>query len=195
MSVSSEGTPNNPQDPFHYAPRRTNPRLSSVSASTGETPFDRPARPELVRRATTPSSSLSAELEQAVFESLRRQMDPEIIPEPPAVEGRFWRRAWLGVGAAVGVAATAAALFVTLATRDESGASFPAVAASTAQDDATKPALAQFRSLIAANSANAANTANAANEDNQAGTHEQSERLLRQFMQWRQKTNLGDQAR
>jgi hypothetical protein len=194
MSGLSEGTPNNPQDPFHYAPRRTNPRLSSVGASIGETPFDRPARPELVRRVT-PSSSLSAELEQAVFESLRRQMDPEIIPEPPAVEGRFWRRAWLGVGAAVGVAATAAALFVTFATRDESGASLPAVAASTAQDDATKPALAQFRSLIAANSANAANTANAANEDNQAGNHEQSERLLRQFMQWRQKTNLGDQAR
>ncbi len=89
MSAMSEETPTNPQDPLHYAPRRTNARpelrLSSVSSTVGETQFDRSAKPETVRRPP----SLSAELENAVFESLRRQMDPEVVPEPPGVEGRL----------------------------------------------------------------------------------------------------------
>jgi hypothetical protein len=186
MSALSEDGPSNPQDPFHYAPRRTSSRpdlrLSAVSSAVGETSFDRPSRPELVRRAQSPSA-LSAELENAVFESLRRQMDPEVIPEPPGMDGRLWRRAWLGIGAAIGVAAIAAALFVTLAPQGDSTASY-AAASSTAQDDATKPALAQFRSLIVANDGG-----------DQAITHEQSERMLQEFMLWRQKAGAGEQAR
>jgi len=191
MSALSEENPTSPQnppqqDPLHYAPRRSSlrsePRLSTINATMGETSFDRAAKPELVRRAQSPSA-LSAELENAVFESLRRQMDPEIIPEPPAIEGRWWRRAWLGVGAAVGLAAIAAALFVTLAPRYESAVSFAAAASQPAQNDATNPALAQFRSLIAAN------------DGDHAITHEQSDRLLQQFMLWRQKVAAGDQAR
>jgi hypothetical protein len=185
----SEETPTNPQDPLHYAPRRSNPRpelrLSSVSSAAGETPFDRPSRPELVRRAQTSPSSLGAELEDAVFESLRRQMDPQVIPEPPGVEGRLWRRAWLGVGAAVAVAAIAAALFVTLAPREEAGPSSFAAAAPPppAQDEATKPALDQFRALMAASG-----------DGDQAVNREQSDKLLKQFMLWRQKSGAGDQA-
>jgi hypothetical protein len=186
MSALSEETPTNPQDPLHFAPRRTSLRpelrLSTVSSTIGETAFDRPSRPELVGRASPSPTSLSAELEQAVFESLRRQMDPEVIPEPPGIDGRLWRRAWLGVGAAVAIAAVAATLFVTLTPRDEAGAFFT-TAASPAQDDATRPALAQFRSLIAAS------------DGEQSVTHEQSERLLQQFMQWRQKVDAGEPAR
>jgi len=88
------------------------------------------------------------------------------------------RRAWLGIGAAVGIAAIAAAAFATLTSHD--GTSL-AVAA-PAQDDAAKPALAQFRSLIVAS------------DGDQTFTHEQSERLLQQFEQWRQKADAGDQA-
>jgi len=190
MSAMSEETPTNPQDPLHYAPRRTNPRpelrLSTVSSAAGETAFDRPSRPELVRRPPSPSS-LSAELEDAVFESLRRQMDPQVIPEPPGMEGRLWRRAWLGVGAAVAVAAIAATLFVTLAPREEAGAAAASLAATAAPppapDDATKPALDQFRALMAASG-----------DGDQAANREQSDRLLKQFMQWRQKSGVGDQA-
>src|SRR5271166_871342 len=150
MSVLSEEGPTNPQsppqqDPLHYAPRRTSPRpdlrLSTVSAAVGETPFDRTSKPELARRAPPPPTSLNAELEQAVFDSLRRQMDPEVVPEPPALDGRLWRRAWLGVGAAVGVAAIAATLLVTLTPHDDAGTPFAAAASSPAQDDAAKPAL------------------------------------------------------
>jgi hypothetical protein len=185
MSAVSEESPSDPQNPLHYAPRRTGRpdlRLSTVSSTVGDTPFDRPSKPELVRRAPPPPSSLSADLEHAVFESLRRQMDPEVIPEPPGIEGRLWRRAWLGVGAAIAVAAIAATLFVTFTSRDEAGTAL-AAAPSSVQDDATKPALAQFRSLIAPG------------EGDQAVNHEQSEKLLRQFMQWRQKADAGDQAR
>jgi hypothetical protein len=181
MSVLSEEPPTNPQDPAHYAPRRTSPRadlrLSSVSSTVGETPFDRAAKPE--RRAP----SLSAELENAVFESLRRQMDPEVVPEPPGIEGRLWRRAWIGVGAAVAVAGLAAGLFVTLAPREETGPSFAGAAAASAQEDANNPALAQFRGLIAAG------------ESDQGLSHDESERILKQFMLWRQKAGAGNQAR
>src|ERR1700751_1314012 len=104
MSALSEETPTNPQDPLHFAPPRPSLRpelpLSTVSSTIGETAFDRPSRPELVGRASPPPTSLSAELEQAVFESLRRQMDPEVIPEPPGIEGRLWRGAWVPGGGA-----------------------------------------------------------------------------------------------
>ncbi len=192
MSAMSEETPTNPQDPLHYAPRRTNARpelrLSSISSNVGETPFDRAAKPEQVRRAPPTPPSLSAELENAVFESLRRQMDPEVVPEPPGVEGRMWRRAWIGVGAAVGVAAIAATLFVTLAPHDEAAPSFAAAAPAAVPEDATKPALAQFRSLIQASGGD-----QSANHE-QAANHEQSEGLLKQFMLWRQKVDAGDKA-
>jgi hypothetical protein len=192
MSAMSEETPTNPQDPLHYAPRRTNTRpelrLSSVSSNVGDTPFDRPVKPELVRRAPPTPPSLSAELENAVFESLRRQMDPEVIPEPPGVEGRLWRRAWIGVGAAVGVAAIAATLFVTLAPHDDAAPSFAAAAPASVPEDANKPALSQFRTLIQASGGD-----QSANHE-QAAHHEQSEGLLKQFMLWRQKVDAGDKT-
>ena len=189
MSVMSEEPPTNPQDPLHYAPRRSNPRpelrLSNVSSAVGETPFDRAPKPEPVRRVPPPPPTLSAEIENAVFESLRRQMDPEVVPEPPAVETRVGRRAWLGIGAGIGVAAIAAALFVAFAPREEAGGSFAAATPAPAQDDAMKSALEQFRALMAASN----------DGGDQAITREQSERLLKQFMLWRQKADAGDQAR
>jgi hypothetical protein len=197
MSVLREDSPIDPQDPRHYAPRRTSPRaelrLSTVSAAVGETAFDRSSKPELVRRAPPPTS-LSAELEHAVFQSLQRQMDPEIIPEPPMTDGRLWRRAWIGVGAAVAAAAIAATLLVVLTPHDDSGASL-AAASSSAQDDATKPALAQFRALLGANNGDqTVNHEQSVNRE-QSVNHEQSDQLLQQFMQWRQKSDAGDQAR
>jgi hypothetical protein len=187
MTVLREDSPIDPQDPRHYAPRRTSPRaelrLSTVSAAVGETAFDRPSKPEPVRRAPATPTSLSAELEHAVFQSLHRQLDPEVVPEPPVTDGRLWRRAWIGVGAAVAVAAIAATLLVMLTPHDDSGASPAAAASSPAQDDATKPALTQFRALLGTN------------DGDQAISHEQSDRLLQQFMQWRQKSDAGDQAR
>jgi hypothetical protein len=178
MSVLSEDIPTNPQDPLHYAPRRTAPRpelrLSSVSATVGETPFERLSRFEPAGRPPPPPSSLNAELEQAVLESLRRQMDPEVIPEPMSLEPAP-HRAWLAIFAGVGTAAIAALLMIAFVTQGDIGALFSPPPAPQAQEEAPKPALAQFRSLL--NSS----------DGNQAFTREQSQRLLEQFVQWRQK--------
>ena len=182
------------QDPLRYAPRRAGERpelrLSAVSSRVGETAFDRLSKLEPARRPLTPPSSLSAELENAVFESLRRQMDPEVIAEPPGfAQEQTRRRRWLAAASAVGVAAVAAALFVTFmpASPDNTAGFLAAVAPSglsqSRDDNGSKPALAQFRSLLVTG------------EGNQTITHEQSEKLLKQFEQWRQKPDAGDQAR
>jgi hypothetical protein len=185
MSVLSEDNPTNPQDPLHYAPRRTGPRpdlrLSTVSTSVGETPFDRPSRFEPARRAPSPSSALNAELEHAVFESLRRQMDPEVLPEPISLEPSRYR-AWLAIFAGVGAAGIAAMLISILVPHGDIGALFSLSSASVAQEEAPKPALAQFRSLV--NSS----------DGEQTFSSEQSDRLLQQFVQWRQKAD-GPAAR
>ena len=119
MSVLSEQDPTNPQHPLHYAPRRPNGRseirLSTVSSTVGETHFDRLTKLETARRPPSPSSSLSAELESAVFESLRRQINPEAIPELPAfTQERTRRRGILLGAAAVGIAAVGEPGFVDL---------------------------------------------------------------------------------
>ena len=76
MSVFSEQEPTNPQDLSHYAPRRRGERsgvhLRTVTSSVGETKFDRPFRVDASSSPFAPSvSSLDAQLEEAIGESLR----------------------------------------------------------------------------------------------------------------------------
>jgi hypothetical protein len=77
----------------------------------------------------------------------------------------------------VALASVAALLFVTVYPREQdTGRSFaaaPTTAPARQADD--KPALSQFRALVNANAGG------------QNFTHEQSERLLQQFVQWQQK--------
>jgi hypothetical protein len=184
MSAMSEESPtppptNNPQDPLYYAPRRPSERVEPRLATVNE----RAARAE-ASRPLPPSAALSARLESAVYESLRRQMEPEIVAEPKDFHRQGTRRTLIaiasGVAAALAVASVAALLFVTIYPKEmDIGRPF-ASAAQPAQtqsqtDDTSKPALSQFRALVAANSGS------------QNFTHEQSERLLQQFVQWRQK--------
>jgi hypothetical protein len=193
MSAMSEEQPappptGNPQDPLAYAPRRTGeraePRLASVNERAA---FERASRGETTRPLPT-SAALSARLESAVFESLRRPVEPQIVPEPKDFRRHDTRRTLIaiasGVGAALAVASVAALLFLTVYPRErESGQPFAAAApqvASRPTDDATKPALSQFRALVAASAGG------------QNFTHEQSERLLQQFVQWRQKAASPD---
>jgi hypothetical protein len=107
-------------------------------------------------------------------------MEPEIVPEPKDLKRQGTRRILIavasGVAAALAVASVAALLFVTVYPREiDVGRPFAAAAppASSQADD--KSALSQFRSLVNANTGG------------QNFTHEQSERLLQQFVQWRQK--------
>jgi hypothetical protein len=178
MSAMSEESPlppaSDPQDPRYYAPRRPAERTEPRLATVNERAFQR-ARDEKLPA----SPELSVKLENAVYESLRRHMEPEVVPEPIDYRGQSTRRTLIavatGVGAALAVASVAAFLFVTFYPKEEAGHSFAATAQPAAVGD-DKPALSQFRALVNAGS------------DGQTFTHEQSEQLLRQFVQWQQKT-------
>jgi hypothetical protein len=107
-------------------------------------------------------------------------MEPEIVPQPNDTKRLGTRRTLIaiasGVAAALAVASVAALLFVTVYPREQdTGRSFAAAAQPAAATD-DKPALSQFRALVNANTGG------------QSFTHEQSERLLQQFVQWQQKT-------
>jgi hypothetical protein len=180
MSAMSDESPlpptSNPQDPRYYAPRRPSERVEPRLATVNER-----ARAE-TSRTLPASAALNARLENAVYESLRRQTEPEVVPEPKDFTRQGTRRTLLaiasGVGAALALASVAALLFITIYPREQdAGRSFaatPQPAAQSRQAD-DKPALSQFRALVNANSGG------------QNFTHEQSERLLQQFVQWRQK--------
>src|ERR1700760_4189924 len=178
MSAMSDESPlpptSNPQDPRYYAPPRPGgrgePRLATVSER---------ARAE-TSRTLPASAALNARLESAVYESLRRQTEPEVVPEPKVFTRQGTRRTLIaiasGVGAALAVASFAALLFVTVYPREQdSGRPFAATTQPPAAPD-EKTALSQFRALVNANTSG------------QNFTREQSERLLQQFVQWRQKT-------
>jgi hypothetical protein len=192
MSVPSEQPDersSSPQDPLHYAPRRfaerIEPRLAAVGGDTQ--PSERTSRPDHSSRAISPSS-LNAKLENAVYESLRRQMEPEMVPEPADFKRERSQRALIGVvigvAAAIVVSATVAVVFVTMFPSSKeriSGASFATAPSQQRQAaDTSKPALSEFRALLVAP------------EGGQSLSHEQSERLLQQFVQWRQKADSTD---
>jgi hypothetical protein len=180
MSALSEQGPTTPNDPLHYAPRRLRERETSLS-SLIEANRDA-ARPSL------PPTSLDASLENAVYQSLRRPLEPEIMPDPETFTRGGGRSKALYGAAAVGVSAIAALFFVYMvhASQEPDAASFAAAVQSmktqpTPQGDAASGgALAEFRGLLAAPDAN------------QPASHEESEKLLHQFVQWRQKAGATD---
>jgi hypothetical protein len=188
MSVPSEQPPTDPQDLLHYAPRRLGERPEPRLAAVNETPLERQVGADSAARLPVSPAALNSKLESAVFESLRRQMDPEAVAEPADFRHTRSQRAVMGVvigvAAAVVVAAAIAVAFVTIFPRDkDAGTSFatsaPPAPSSLSQqrpaDERSQSALSQFRPLLAGG------------EAERAFTHEQSERLLQQFVQWRQK--------
>jgi len=159
-----EQDPPNPSDPLYYAPRRLRERL--------EPPLN-----------SEPSSSSSS----SVYQPLPRSLDPEVMQEVTALaRDHVDRRKALFGAAAIGVSALAA-LFVVLmvhaSQKPDAGASFAAAVQSLKStqpqqgDGGSKPTLSEFRGLLAST------------EAGQAAPHEQSEKLLQQFMQWRQKAD------
>jgi hypothetical protein len=168
----------NPQDPQYYAPRRPSERVEPRLASVNARALERASRSEPSR--TLPASALSARLEGAVYESLRRQVEPEAVPEPNDTNRLGTRRTLIaiasGVAAALAVASVAALLFFTLYPKEaDLGRPFASAAPPAPSQTDDKSALSQFRALVNANTGG------------QNFTHEQSERLLQQFVQWRQK--------
>jgi hypothetical protein len=195
MSVFNEQEPTSPQDLLHYAPRRrsgserSGTYLRPSASPVGETKFDRPFRTDASSSPFAQPASLDAGLEDAIGETLRRHLAPQVMPEPTFGQQRSRRRnnsltVGAGIAVAVGLAA-AAALFVVKVlpvSRDFSTSSGIAAAAEFAVaplDHAAKPAPSQSRS------------ASASADGDQTLTHEQSEQLLDRFVQWRQKTDAA----
>ena len=194
MSAANEESPSkDPLDALYALSRRPTeraepPRLAAVS----EPPIARVPRPETLR----PMTSLSERLENAVAASVavpmsvpvRRPFEPEVVPEPVDFKSEGRRRALIasviGVGAAVAVASVVALLFVNIFPKDRDpdqsfAAAVPAAQARPANDTAKAP-LSQVRAPVVAS------------DSGQNLNHEQSERLLQQFVQWRQKAASTD---
>lgn len=200
MSELSEQEQVASQDPLNYAPRwlREKPEQRPTAAPNAEPRAERETKVESAGRAVTRTASLDRQLENAVYESLRHSLDPEVMPEPPGFGRGSRERKTLGsfagrVAVAIGVSAVVALFFVimTPASRQpDAGSSLAttlesltaAVARPGQSDDASKPALAEFKSLLAS----------PPEPSGQLANQRQSEQLLQQFMTWREKGNPND---
>jgi hypothetical protein len=198
MSSLSDQDHLNPNDQLYYAPRWLRERAEPVPAA--------PALPEKrsqsVARPNTPPHSFDALLEEAVAESLRHPLDPEVMHEPPGFVRELDRRmAILSVAgrfaAAIGVSAIVALFFVIMVPASRDYAKQPDGDASSVtgilqsvrtalsqprqRDDELKPALSEFQAILASPSPQAAPAP-------QPVAREESESsLLQSFVQWQQK--------
>jgi hypothetical protein len=198
MSSLSEQDHLNPNDQLYYAPRWLRERSEPSSPASVPSPSVEKKSESLVR-SNSSSHSFDALLEEAVAESLRHPLDPQVMNEPPGFVRELDRRmAILSVAgrfaAAIGVSAVVALFFVIMvpASRDysrqpdadnSSVSGFlqslkTALSQPRQKDDDAKPALAEFQAILASPPA-APPPATV--------TREESETLLQQFVQWQQK--------
>jgi hypothetical protein len=184
-----------PHEPLYYAPnswlKRLRPPSSPLPPSFATPTTERTARP-LNDEATSPDA-LEAELEHAVYEALRRPRDPMDIAEPSGSLGDLDRRIRLisiagRLAIAIGVSAIVALILVSMSPglRDTTGQAAEASAGSVqpvkaalnhlppGNEDAT-PALCELQTILGPP------------QSQPAVTHEQSDALLQQFMQWRER--------
>lgn len=191
MSTLSSDDHLSPQNPLYYAPRRLREKSQSSSNSFAETKIDRLKR--LASTSTPPA--FDTMLEDAVAQALRHPLDPEVVPEPHEFSGeRDQRKSVLRVvslsAAAIGVAAGAALVFVVLvpvsqdhARQSDNLTSIAgimnsvkaALSPSRQKDEDAMPDVSEFQTILASSRAE------------QPVTHEQSETLLQQFLQWQKK--------
>jgi hypothetical protein len=174
--------PLSPNDPAYYAPRVPRDADPARLPKLGETRSYRPPAMSIT------DTTLDGQLENAVFESLRHPLDPEAVEEPAEDQ----RGALLGVvgrfAAAVGAAAFVALLFVIVIPSLRQQSADPSAAevidsmksALSKTEAAAKPREAQpsseLQSILASSPEGGAQV-----------SHEESEALLKQFMQWQQK--------
>ena len=191
MSSVSEHDHLNPNDPAYYAPVWMRERADSRSSLSRET------RSEPVRSPISSPASLDMQLKNAVSDALWHPLDPEVIHEPPGLADQNRRAALLSVtgrfAAAVGVSAIVALFFVIIlpASRLPDGGSATsgilqsmksALLQPGRRGDESRPAITDFQTLVSA-------------QTSQPATHAQSEQLLQQFLQWRQKPNSAEVPR
>jgi hypothetical protein len=117
MSALSEQEQVGREDPLHYAPRWLREKPEQRFAVIEELRPAQEKRPENLPRPMSAPSPLDSQLETAVYESLRRQLDPEVMEEPTGLARELDRRdALFGVAGrfalAIGVSAIVAVFFV-----------------------------------------------------------------------------------
>lgn len=199
MSSLSEQDPLNPNDQLYYAPRWLRERTEALPSSPEKKPESVARTSESVTRPVAPPHSFDALLEEAVAESLRHPLDPEVMNEPPGFVRELDRRmAILSVAgrfaAAIGVSAIVALFFVIMVPASRDYARQPdgdpasvsgmlqslktALSQPRPRDDEAKPALSEFQAILASPPPQ---------QQQPAAGHEDSEVLLSQFMQWQQK--------
>ena len=198
MSSLSDQDHLNPNDQLYYAPRWLRERAEPLPAS----PAPPEKRSQSVARPNTLPHSFDALLEEAVAESPRHPLDPEVMHEPPGFVRELDRRmAILSVAgrfaAAIGVSAIVALFFVIMVPASRDYAKQPDGDASSVtgilqsvrtalsqprqRDDELKPALSEFQAILASPSPQAAPAP-------QPVAREESESsLLQSFVQWQQK--------
>ena len=185
-----------PNDPEYYAPPRwlrdrPEPRSLRERLAEAEAARASSMTPEAARASfITPPGSLDTKLESAVSKALWHKLDPEVIQDSPQLTSDLARRKALFTvagrfAAAVGVSAAVALFFVIMipAARQSDNGTLAGIVQSVkamviqprARDEATKPAVAEFQSILTAA------------QNSQPVTPEQSGELLQQFVQWRQK--------
>jgi hypothetical protein len=208
MSALSEEEPVGREDPRHYAPRwlREKPeqRFSVIEELR---PQER--RPENLPRSMSAPSPLDAQLEGAVYESLRRQLDPEVMEEPSGLARELDRRdALFGVAGrfalAIGVSALVAVFFVfmipashqpnpaaSLAGTIEQMKAALSMTPGPQRDDANASPIANTSANVSKVTTTNVNVSEPpavrASDDTTPVKDEQSEKLLQQFMKWQQK--------
>ncbi|MGZ3361411.1 MAG: hypothetical protein ACXU84_18965 [Xanthobacteraceae bacterium] len=190
-SLSEQENDNlNPNEPAYYAPRWLRDRSDARPAAARE------AAAEPMRNLSPSPASLDTQLEKAVSNALWHPLDPEVIHEPPGLAEELDRGSALitvagRFAAAVGVSAIVALFFVIMvpASRlpDNGGSSGIMRSIKSAllqpgqRDDTAKSAISEFQPILAAAQSN--------QPASQPAAREQSDQLLQQFMQWRQKPN------
>src|SRR5882724_6705606 len=188
MSVANESEPVGLHDPMHYAPRRLREEREQRLAAADDIRPLREKRPETVGRTISPLTPLDSPMENAAYEFLHPPLDADAMSETRALVREMERRGSLfGVTvrmvAAIGIAAIIALFFVVMVPTARQPDSMQSSTAALTQhyqsEYVPRPALAEFRSLLASG-----DTAQAAEREQ---PEKESDKVLQQFLQWRQK--------
>ncbi|MBV9560221.1 MAG: hypothetical protein JOY90_07140 [Bradyrhizobium sp.] len=199
MSVDGRPEQRSPQDPIQYAPRRTRESPAKLPSDAGGAELRSqgnlvPAA-GLFQRAMVPASHF------LFREALRRPLDAQALAELSALAREYEGSPMLfgsvaRLVAAVGFSAVVALLVAIMMPgfRQADTASFPAAKVQQysaapsvrsqdqrSSDEAAKPAITEFRSLLARSG-----------EPTAPADRDQSNKLLQQFMQWQKKTPAED---
>lgn len=176
VPANSNTTATDPIDALSSLVRRTSERAEPRLAAVSEKPLPRMPRTDLRTDlridALRPTPAQGDRLETAMSEFVRRQLRPEAVPEPAGLKRDARLRMMFTGAVVVAVAAVVALIFVTVIPREKD--IIQSFAAAVPAAPSSEPAAAPARTLLLEGARG------------ESFTHEQSEQLLQQFVQWRQ---------